>query len=198
MGGKDTVKAVTDWKFLAITGGISVTGIIGMYIMRIGFFKPKPPTPPPEFWACEKDKDGFNTGYCVQLDAAKAKTAIANFERVFPSQALCDAEVKNGTGCKKYYRCERDSSGFNDGKIAQCHSYTDHDTGLLCPYNDPREAVTCGKFTYRCDHSMDPKGKDVATCTRINADDAAVGDVVYFGPTDQAARDSCSAQCKSN
>jgi hypothetical protein len=202
--GKEGIKSVTDWRFIAAAGGVSTVILGGLYAAKAGPFKPSPPATPQSYWACGTDSSGINSDppRCVQL-TDKQKTDYDNsFKPYWNSEADCNDAISKGNACKTYYRCEMDSkNNYYDGNIIKCNDIVEsppkgETIGTVCPYKTSDEALKeCGTFTYRCDQITDDSGNEKPKCTRINSSDALPIDHIYNGISDSQAKESCNSAC---
>lgn len=152
-----------------------------------------------QYWICQTNSGGFNTGLCSTTDATTAASLKSQGQDVFDTQELCENAVSSGARCQQYWKCDTDSSGLYTGTTTQCLALVDKD-GMACPYSGQGQAVAvCQDFVYRCDRSSttDSSGDvtPTATCDRINPDQASPNDEVYHGSSPVNAESNCTGKC---
>jgi len=183
VGGKAVNSKPLGYILLLVVVVLLIVGLLKYF--KVGVFKDKPPLPP-QYWTCQTDSNGFNTGKCVQVDHDPGSGSV------FSSQDLCESNVANGTACSTFWGCTLGHDGFNTGAVQQCKDVVTSDN-LYCQYSDEKSAAgACHNFFYECDSGSDGKN----TCNQINPPDSSYQATVYSSTVSPAdALTKCKAQC---
>jgi hypothetical protein len=115
-GGAEVIRAVGSPKFL-----ITIAALIALYFILAFFLKfgPFKKAPAPQYWGCQMDGNGFNTGQCMQYDNP--------VQGPYRSKEECMA-TSNVT-CPRFFGCEKSGGSFT----GNCVQYGNPGLG---PYQD--------------------------------------------------------------
>jgi hypothetical protein len=115
-GGVEVIRAIGNPKFLVTIAVLIALYFILAFFLKFGPFK-KPV--PPQFWGCEIDRNGFNTGQCKQFDNP--------VQGPYRSKEECLAN--SNITCPRFFGCEKSDGSFT----VNCVQYGNPGLG---PYYD--------------------------------------------------------------
>lgn len=202
--GKEGVKAVTNWKFLAAVIALVVAWLGVSAILHKGPFAPSAGDGKTSY-VCQTEGTGLNTGVCLEVDSKQKADAISKGIKVM-DECVSGSQVDGGpkVSCPQYWGCQIDTNGFPTGVVIRGTSIQDA-AGVPYPYATQTEAVkACNRFAVLCarDQGIDSstgKMNETVSCQRINVPapgGALDGSTdVHIGSNLNAATNECNATC---